>query len=98
MKASKLGVLKVCTSKGDDAFLTSGYTNWKDACGDKTGGFPRHERSQVHKYCVDVKTMTQKDVGKLSSQLEKQKASIMFLTSQQAQSLCIKGYSPSNEL
>ena len=75
MKASKLGNLKVCASKGDDAFSTRGYTNWKDACGDKTGGFPSHERSQVHKYCVDAMTKTQKDVGELlSSELEKQKA------------------------
>ena len=33
--------------KTDDAFLTRGYCNWKDAAGNKHGGFPTHERSQV---------------------------------------------------
>ena len=75
MKASKLGNLKVCASKSDDAFLTRGYTNWKDACGDESGGFPSHEHSQVHMYCVGVMTKTQKDIGELlSTELEKQKA------------------------
>ena len=75
MKALKLGNLKVCASKSDDAFLTRGYTNWKDACGDKSGGFPSHECSQVHMYCVGVMTKTQKDIGELlSTELEKQKA------------------------
>lgn len=75
MKASKLRNLKVCASKSDDAFLTRGYTNWKGACRDKSGGFPSHERSQVHMYCVGVITKTQKDIGELlSTELEKQKA------------------------
>lgn len=76
MKASKLGNLRVCASKGDDTFLTHGYTNWKDACGEKSGGFPCHKRSQVHKYCAEVtsQTRTQKDVSELvSSEFEKQK-------------------------
>ena len=33
--------------KKKDAFITVGYTNWKDAAGDKSGGFPTHERSEV---------------------------------------------------
>lgn len=33
--------------KKKDAFLTAGYTNWKDAAGEKSGGFPTHERSEV---------------------------------------------------
>lgn len=67
--------MKVCASKGDDAFLTRGFINWKDACGDKSGAFPCHERSQVHKYCVEVMMRPQKDVGELlSTELEKQKA------------------------
>ena len=37
LKASRLGKLKACASKGDDAFLSRGYTNWKDA----GGGFSR---------------------------------------------------------
>ena len=35
------------TSKTSDAFLTQGFTNWKDATGAKHGGFPLYERSQV---------------------------------------------------
>ena len=35
------------TSKTSDAFLTRGFTNWKDATGEKHGGFPLHERSHV---------------------------------------------------
>ena len=34
-------------TKVEDAFLARGYTNWKDATGEKRGGFPTHERSQV---------------------------------------------------
>lgn len=30
-----------------DTFLSFGYTNWKDATGEKSGGFPTHERSEV---------------------------------------------------
>ena len=30
-----------------DAFITVGYTNWKDAAGEKSGGFPTHECSEV---------------------------------------------------
>ena len=30
-----------------DAFITVGYTNWTDAAGEKGGGFPTHERSEV---------------------------------------------------
>ena len=38
------------TTKAEDAFVTRGYTNWKDASGEKQGGFPIHERSQVCGY------------------------------------------------
>jgi len=30
-----------------DAFITVGYTNWKDAAGQTSGGFASHERSEV---------------------------------------------------
>ena len=30
LKAKGLGMLKACASKGDEAFLARGYTNWKD--------------------------------------------------------------------
>ena len=33
--------------KKKDAFLTAGYTNWKDAAGEKSGGFSTHEHSEV---------------------------------------------------
>ena len=36
-------------SKKKDTFLSVGYTNWKDATGEKSGGFPTHERSEVTK-------------------------------------------------
>ena len=37
MKALQVGKFKLCASKGKalDAFVTRGYTNWKDANGDK---------------------------------------------------------------
>ena len=54
MKAAKLGNFKVCASKGEDAFLTRGYCNWKDVTGNKQGGFATHEGSHVHKYCLDL--------------------------------------------
>ena len=44
-----------------------GFTNWKDASGDKRGGFAIHERFQVHKYCVELTMTTHKDVGELLS-------------------------------
>ena len=33
IKVSKVGNFKVCASKGEDMFVTRGYTNWKDARG-----------------------------------------------------------------
>ena len=35
------------SAKAEEAFTARGYTNWKDASGEKRGGFPTHERSQV---------------------------------------------------
>lgn len=59
----------MCASKGEDAFVTHGYTNWKDTSGDK---HVNHECS--HKYCVDLTMETHKDVGELiSSEHEKHK-------------------------
>lgn len=72
-KASKVGNFKVCASKGEDAFVTRGYTNRKNASGNKQGGFMTHERLQFHKYCVELTMKTHKDVGELlSSQHEKE--------------------------
>ena len=69
-----MGNFKACASKGEDAFVTCGYTSWKDASRDKQGGFVNHEHSQFHKYCVDLTMKTHKDVGELiSSEHEKHK-------------------------
>ena len=46
VQAVRRGSVKL-VGKKKDAFLTAGYTNWKDASGDKKGGFPTHERSEV---------------------------------------------------
>ena len=37
----------------DEAFVVRGYSNWKDASGDK-GGFASHECSSVHKRAIEV--------------------------------------------
>ena len=44
----------VLTSKTSDAFLTQGFTNWKDANGEKQGGFPLHECSHVSFCCYSL--------------------------------------------
>ena len=44
------------TSKMSDAFLIQGFTNWKDATGEKHGGFPLHERSHVS-FCCSLNNM-----------------------------------------
>ncbi len=46
-----MGNFKVCASKGEEVFVTSGYTNWKDASGINEG-VVTYERSRFHKYCV----------------------------------------------
>ena len=49
----------------DEAFVVRGYSNWKDASGDK-GGFSSHECSSVHKRAVEViETLprTTRDIG-----------------------------------
>ena len=67
MKASKLGNFRGCASKGDDALLTRGYCNWKDATGDKRGGFASHERSHVHKYCLELLSKPCRGVAEMLS-------------------------------
>lgn len=54
VNASKLGNVKICASRRDNALLSRGFSNWKDACGDKTRGFPVYERSQQHQYSVGL--------------------------------------------
>ena len=43
-------------SKTSDAFLTRGFTNWKDATGEKHGGFPLYECSHVSLCCSLIAT------------------------------------------
>ena len=38
--------------KIDDAFIESGYTNWKNAT-DTKNGFSQHEKSAVHRSAVN---------------------------------------------
>ena len=44
----------VLTSKTSDTFLTRGFTIWKDANGEKHGGFPLQERSHVSFICSRI--------------------------------------------
>ena len=61
----------------DAAFITKGYTNWKDATR-KKAGFSQHERSQCHREAVERGInlhATTKDVGEhISSAHEEDKA------------------------
>ena len=60
----------------DEAFVVRGYSNWKDASGNK-GGFASHECSSVHKRAVEiVETLprTTRDIGEqLSSSYAEEK-------------------------
>ena len=74
-RASRSADFKVCASKGDDAFLTRGYYNWKDACGEKRGGFAPHEHSNIHKYYVELLAKPPQNVAEmLSSEVCRQMA------------------------
>ena len=46
VQAFKQGSVSLLPKK-KDAFISVGYTNWKDAAGEKSGGFLTHERSDV---------------------------------------------------
>ena len=66
-------MLKACASKGDEAFLARGYTNWKDVSG-KHGGFSKYESSNVHKHNIEIATKSMGDVGGLlMSEVKKEK-------------------------
>ena len=56
----------------DDAFIYSGYSNWKNASG-KTGGFSCHERSKTALEIVVSLPKTTKDVGEMLSSTYTQK-------------------------
>ena len=76
IKASKLGNQRVCASRGEETFVSHGFSNWKDACGEKSGGFIVHERSHYHKYSVELLKKGDKrpDITEmLSSSLEKER-------------------------
>ena len=45
------------TGNADKSFLTTGFTNWKDA----TAKFTKHETSDFHKMCVEA--LSPADVG-----------------------------------
>ncbi len=73
LKAKRLGMLKACASKGEEAFLSRGYTNWKDVSG-KHGGFSKHENSQVHRHNIEITSKSMGDVGELLlSEIKKEK-------------------------
>ncbi len=73
LKAKRLGMLKACASKGEEAFLSRGYTNWKDVSG-KHGGFSKHENSQVHRHSIEITSKSMGDVGELLlSEIKKEK-------------------------
>ena len=55
-KAVREGRVKV-TGNADKSFLTTGFTNWKDA----TAKFTKHETSYFHKMCVEA--LSPADVG-----------------------------------
>ncbi len=80
LKAKRLGMLKACASKGEEAFL-SGYTNWKDVSG-KHGGFSKHENSQVHRHSIEITSKSMGDVGELLlSEIKKEKEKKSCLSS-----------------
>jgi len=48
IQAVKQGKVKrFYSSPSETTFLSTGYSNWKDASGEKHGGFKTHEQSQV---------------------------------------------------
>ena len=74
-KAYQLHLLR--SSSLEPAFISTGYTNWKDATV-KTAGFNAHERSECHKEAIErliTLPVTSKDVGEcLSTSHEEEKA------------------------
>ena len=57
LKVSMMGILlSGAYSRSDAAFVNHGYTNWKNTCKDKKGGFPFHELSHFHRHCTGMLT------------------------------------------
>ena len=55
--------------------MNRGYTKWKDASGDKKGGFPLHERSHFRSHCMGILAQSHHDIAEMmSTEYEKQKA------------------------
>ena len=57
---------KLHLSKCDEAFITRGYTNWKNA----TTAFKKHEDSDCHKQAIGLSILPQQcgDIGELMHQ------------------------------
>ena len=67
--AMKTGKMKDKNTYADPAFVYKGYSNWKDATGER-GTFNVHANSKFHKACTEVAidlSRTTRDVGKLLS-------------------------------
>ena len=84
--------------KQEEAFLSSGFINWKDAC----ASFRKQEASKYHCDVVHALTKTQKSVGDMLSQAhseQRKQNSQMLLTIMQniqflgRQSLALRGHS-----
>ena len=64
--ALKTGRMKLSGNAKESTFLSTGFSNWKDA----TVGFTNHEKSAMHKLAVEVVVtllQTHKDVGEMLS-------------------------------
>ena len=73
LKAKRNGILKCSASIADESFLSRDYSNWKDVSG-MYGGFTVHEKSDVHKYSIQIASNSFADVGDLlSTELQEEK-------------------------
>ena len=66
VSALKTGKMKLSGNAKDSAFLSEGFSNWKDA----TVGFANHEKSATHKRAVEVVvtlSQTHRDIGEILS-------------------------------
>lgn len=66
---AKAHALKLaCSQRGDLAFISTGYHNWKAAT-DSKKGFAKHERSAYHKMAIEATVLSNRctDIGELLS-------------------------------
>ena len=77
--------------KREEAFLSSGFINWKDAC----ASFRKHEASKYHHDAVHAITKPQRNVGDMLSQAhseqKKQNSQMLLTIMQNVQFLCRQG-------